>query len=143
MLRDLNASAVLSSENIVASIALIVDVLGAHEGSHAAILVVLLQLLPLGCVVVPQVQWVVRCTALVLFASIEFIFLRLQDLSLLYFVCLHVFKSVDLSLVAFFTKMSPAVLDMRELCLPLLLISNSEVLVEPFLLYVDSNSFTG
>ena len=143
MLRDLNAYTLLTSENIVISICLIVDVLGTHEGPHAAVLIILLQLLPLGRVVVPLVQWVVSCTALVLFARIEFIFLCLQDLGLLYFACLHVFKSVDLSLVTFLAKMSPAVLDMRELCLSLLLISNGEVLVEPFLLYVDTKGFTG
>ena len=112
MLWDLDPAAVLSSEDIVSTIALIVDVLGSHEGANSAILIVLLQAITLCIIVVAMVEHVEGSTTVVLAASIEVLLLDLDDCILLRFRALHVFKSVDLSVEAFFAEVRPSVLHM-------------------------------
>ena len=56
MLWDLDPAAVLSSEDIVSTIALIVDVLGPHEGANSAVLIVLLEAIALRVAIVAMVE---------------------------------------------------------------------------------------
>ena len=51
-----NTLSLFSGEDIVAAIALIVNVLGTHEGPYAAVLVVLLQALSVWRLVVIEVE---------------------------------------------------------------------------------------
>ena len=117
MLWHLNPAPVLPSENIVRTIALIIDVFGAHERPDPAVFVVRLQIRPVGILVVVVVEEVVGRAALVFLASIELVFLDVEHLRLFDFTLLHVFKSADLSVVSFLTEMSPSVLNMLELLL--------------------------
>lgn len=60
-----------AGQNIVATIAFIIDILRAHQSSDAAVLVILSKRLPVLSVVVFEVEEVVSSTAVVLLASIE------------------------------------------------------------------------
>ena len=134
MLWDLDPAAVLSGKDIVSTIALIVDVLGSHEGANSAILIVLLEAITLCIIVVAMVEHVEGSTTVVLAACVEVILLDLDDLCLLCFGALHVFKSVDLSVEALFTKVCPSVLHMLKLLGPNSLVCDSEVLIKSLLL---------
>ena len=130
----LDALPLLTRQDVVASIALVVDVFGSHEGSHAAVFVVLGQLVSIAGLVVVQVQQVVSCAALIFLARVELILFDFKSLSLFDILRLHVFKSVDLSGVALFAQMSPSILHMLELLLAYFLVSHCKILVESFLL---------
>ena len=130
----LNPTSVFASENIVCPIAFIVDIPRSHQGTHAAIFVIRLQVLAIRILVVIVIQQVVRSSPLILLASIELILFDIEHLCLLCFRRLHVFKSVDLSVVPFFAEVSPSVLNVLVLLLTDLLICDGEVLVEALLL---------
>lgn len=117
MLGHLDPAPVLPSENIVRTIALIIDVFGAHERPDPAVLVVRLQVRPVRVLVVVVVEEVVGRATLVFLASVELGFLDVEHLRLFDFTILHVFKSADLSVVSFLTEMSPSVLHMLVLLL--------------------------
>ena len=135
MLWDLDPAAVLSSEDIVSTIALIVDVLGSHEGANSTVLIVLLEAIALIVGIVTMVEQVECSAAVVLAARIEVLLLDLDDCFLLSFGVLHVFKSVDLSVEAFFAEVRPSVLHMLELLGTNSLVCDSEVLIKSLLLY--------
>ena len=71
---------------------------------------------------------------MVLSTSVEVITLHRDDFLLTNVASLHVFKSVDLSSVAFLTKVRPTILNVLELLLANLLVSDSKVLIKTFLL---------
>lgn len=48
----LDSLPILACQDIVASIALVIDVFGSHQGAHSAILIVLLQILTIVRLVV-------------------------------------------------------------------------------------------
>ena len=133
MLGHLDPATVLSSQNIVRTIALIIDVFGAHERPDPTVLVVGLQVVAVGIVIVVVIEQVVGGAALVFLASVELVFLHVEDLRLFDFNLFHVFKSADLSVVSFLTEMSPSVLNMLELLLSNFLICDSKVLVKALL----------
>ena len=56
MLRHLNAAPILASQDIVSSVALIIDILGAHQCTHAAVIIVSLQLVAVRVRIVIVVQ---------------------------------------------------------------------------------------
>ena len=124
----------LARENIILAIAAVVDVLRAHQGTHAAVVVVLLQLRPLVRLVVIQVQQVVRRATLVLLARVEVIALRLQNLLLLHFSSLHVFEALDFPVEPLVAQVGQLVLDVFVLAGADALLRDSEVLIEAFLL---------
>ena len=134
MLWDLDPAAVLSCKDIVRTIALIVDVLGSHEGANSAILIILLEAITLWIIVIVMVEHVEGSATVVLAACVEVILLDLDDLCLLCFGALHVFKSVDLSAEALFSEVCPSVLHMLELLGPDSLVCDSEVLIKSLLL---------
>ena len=125
-----------TGKDVVPAIGLIVDILGAHKSSHTAILIVLLETLTVISLIIVQVEQIVGCTTMVFATSIKLVPLYSNDLVLASFRNFHVFKSLDFTLVALLTKMSPLVLDMLELRLSDFLISDSKVLVETLLLYI-------
>ena len=131
---DLNACTIFTREYIVGPIALLIDVLCAHQGPHTAVFVVLGQLLPIVSRVVVQVQKVVGGATLVFLACIVVGLFSFQLLSLLYFSLLHGFKSFDFSLVPFLTQIGPPVLHMFILLLTHFLVRHCEVLVKSLLL---------
>ena len=134
MLWDLDPAAVLSSEDIVSTIALIVDVLGSHEGANTAVLIVRLKATALSVCIVAMVEQVEGSATVVLAARIEVLLLDLDDCILLRIRALHVFKSVDFSGEAFFAEVRPSVLHMLELLGSYSLICDGEVLIESLLL---------
>ena len=134
MLWDLDPAAVLSSEDIVSTIALIVDVLGSHEGANTAVLIVRLEATALSVGIVAMVEQVEGSATVVLAARIEVLLLDLDDCILLRIRALHVFKSVDFSGEAFFAEVRPSVLHMLELLGSYSLICDGEVLIESLLL---------
>ena len=131
----LNALALLSRQNVVSTVALIVNILGSHEGSNSAIFVILLQSLAILSVVVAQIQQVVGSTTLIFLACIEMILFDLQGSCFFLLLIFHVFKSVDFSLVALLAQVSPPVLNVLILLLANSLVGNSKVFVETLLLY--------
>ena len=141
MLWDLDPAAVLSSEDIVSTIALIVDVLGSHEGANSAVLIVLLEAIALRVAIVAMVEQVEGSATVVLAACIEVLLLDLDDCFLLRFRALHVFKSVDFSVEAFFAEVRPSVLHMLELLGSNSLVCDSEVLIKSLLLYTQEIYF--
>ena len=142
MLRDLDPVAVLASEDVVSTVALIVDVLGSHEGANSAVLVVLLEAIALCVAIVAMVEQVEGSAAVVLAAGVEVLLLDLDDCLLLNLRALHVFKSVDLSGEAFFAEVRPSVLHMLELLGSNSLVCDSEVLIKSLLLYNTINRFS-
>ena len=134
MRRHLDTLALLARENIVAPIALIVDILGSHECPHAAVLVVLLQRLPVLRLVVIQVEQVVRCTALILLSCIELSLFYFKDLGLSLLLRLHVFEATHFALVPLLPQVGPTVLHMLVLLRANLLVSHREVLIKSLLL---------
>lgn len=132
--RHLDALTLLARQNVVPAVALVVDVFGSHQGSYAAVLVVLSQLVAIVGLVVVQVQQVVCCAALVFLACIELCFFDFESLSLFDIHRLHVFKSVDFSGVALFAQMGPSVLHVCELLLAHFLVGHCKILIESFLL---------
>ena len=135
--RHLDADAFLARENIVGAIALVVNVLGAHEGADAAVLVVLRQLLPIVRLVVVEVEQVVGGAPLILLPRIEVVPLHVDHLRLTHLRLLHVFKSVDFALESLLSEVGPLVLDVLEFLLTHALIRNGEVLVKSLLLCSD------
>ena len=134
MVGHLNALAVLTGQDVVGTVALIVDVLSAHQGSHAAICVVLFKVLAICSLVIVEVQQVVCSAALILLSCIEMVLFDLEDFLLASILCLHVSKAVHLTCVSLFAKMCPLVLNVLELVLANALVSHCEVLVKSFLL---------
>ena len=137
--RDLDPAAVLTSQDVVSTVALIVDVLGSHEGANTAVLIILLEAAALIVGIVAMVEQVEGSTTVVLAASVEVILLDLDDLCLLNLGVLHVFKSVDLSGEALFAEVGPPVLHMLELLGSLFLVCDSEVLIKSLLLCTHQN----
>ena len=137
VLWDLDPATVLSSKDIVSTVALIVDVLGSHEGANSAVVIVLLEAITLWVCIVIMVEQVEGSAAVVLAARIEVLFLDLDDCILLRFRAFHVFKSVDLSVEAFFAEVRPSVLHMLELLGSNSLVCDSEVLIKSLLLYTQ------
>ena len=132
----MNALPFLTGKDVVSAIGLIVDILGAHKSSHAAILIVLLETLTVIRLIIVQVEQIVGCTAMVFATGIKMVTLYSNDLMLASLRNFHVFKSLHLALVALFTKMGPLVLHMLELILSDFLISDGKVLVETLLLCI-------
>ena len=132
--RDLDPAAVLTGQDVVSTVALIVDVLGSHEGANTTVLIVLLEAVTLWVRIVAMVEQVEGSTTVVLAASVEVILLDLDDLCLLNLLALHVFKSVDLSGEALFAEVGPPVLHMLEILGSYLLVCDSEVLIKSLLL---------
>ena len=87
----LNALALLSRQNVVSTVALIVNILGSHEGSNSAIFVILLQSLAILSVVVAQIEQVVGSTTLIFLACIEMILFDLQGSRFFLLLIFHVF----------------------------------------------------
>ena len=110
VLRNVDTVSVLAGQNVERAVALVVNVLRAHQSSHSAVSVVLLQLLPIVVLVVVQIEEVVCRASLILLSCIELVSFRLKDLSVLYITSLHVFKPADLTGVPFFAQVSPFVL---------------------------------
>ena len=137
VLWDLDPATVLSSKDIVSTVALIVDVLGSHEGANSAVVIVLLEAITLWVCIVIMVEQVEGSATVVLAARIEVLFLDLDDCLLLRFSAFHVFKSVDLSVEAFFTEVRPSVLHMLELLGSNFLVCDGEVLIKSLLLYTQ------
>ena len=137
VLWDLDPATVLSSKDIVSTVALIVDVLGSHEGANSAVLIIRLETIALSVVIVSMVEQVEGSATVVLAARIEVLFLDLDDCLLLRFRAFHVFKSVDLSVEAFFAEVRPSVLHMLELLGSNSLVCNGEVLIKSLLLYTQ------
>ena len=54
--RHLDTLALLARQNVVAPVAFVVNILCAHERPHAAVLIVLLQFLPIVRLVIVQVE---------------------------------------------------------------------------------------
>ena len=77
----LDALPLLTRQDVEATVALVVDVFGSHQGSHTAVLVVLGQLVAIVSLVVVQIEQVVRCAALVFLACIELILFDFKSLS--------------------------------------------------------------
>ena len=132
--RHLDSIAVSSSQDIVLTVALVVDVFGAHEGSHTAVLVVVLKGVAIVCLVVLLVQQVVSSSTMILLSCIELVFFDRENVLGSNIGLLHVFKSVHLSVITLFTKMSPAVLNVIKLRSTNFLIGNREVFIKPLLL---------
>ena len=141
MLWDLDPAAVLSSKDIVSTVALIVDVLGSHEGANSAVLIIRLEAIALSVVIVSMVEQVEGSATVVLTACIEVLLLDLDDCFLLRFGVLHVFKSVDLSVEALFAEVRPSVLHMLELLGSNSLVCDGEVLIKSLLLYTHEIDF--
>ena len=137
VLWDLDPATVLSSKDIVSTVALIVDVLGSHEGANSAVVIVLLEAITLWVCIVIMVEQVEGSATVVLAARIEVLFLDLDDCCLLRFSAFHVFKSVDLSVEAFFAEVRPSVLHMLELLGSNFLVCDGEVLIKSLLLYTQ------
>ena len=137
VLWDLDPATVLSSKDIVSTVALIVDVLGSHEGANSAVVIVLLEAITLWVCIVIMVEQVEGSATVVLAARIEVLFLDLNDCFLLRFRAFHVFKSVDLSVEAFIAEVRPSVLHMLELLGSNSLVCNGEVLIKSLLLYTQ------
>lgn len=97
VLGDLDALSSLASENVVAAITLVGDVLRAHHCSHLAVVVVVGQLLPILRLIVVQIQQVVRCAALILLSCIELVSFHGDDFGSTLVTLLHVFKPSDLA----------------------------------------------
>ena len=134
MLRNLNSVSILTRENIVRPIALIIDVLGAHKCANTAVVIVSLQVGAILVLIVVVVEQVVGGASLVFLTRVELVLLDLQHLGLLGFICLHVFKSTNLSGVSLFSKMGPSILDVLEVLLTNFLVCDGKVFVKSFLL---------
>lgn len=131
----LNALALLSRQNVVSTVALIVNVLGSHESTNSAIFIILLQCLAILSLVVAQIKQVVGRTTLIFLACIEMVLFDFQGGSFFLLLIFHVFKSVDFSLVALLAQMGPPVLNVLILLRTNSLVGNSKIFVETFLLY--------
>ena len=75
--RDLDSIAIGACEYIVGSVALVIDVLGAHQSPYSAILIVLGQLVAIISLIILLVQQVISGTSMVLLSGIELILLDL------------------------------------------------------------------
>ena len=75
--RDLNPVAIGACKYIVGSVALVVDVLGAHQSPYSAILVVLGQMVAIRSLIILLVQQVVSGTSMVFLSGIELFLLDL------------------------------------------------------------------
>ena len=73
MLGNVDAGSVLAGQNVVRAVALVINVLRAHQSSHSAVSVVLLQLLPIVVLVVVQIEEVVSRASLILLSCIELV----------------------------------------------------------------------
>jgi len=142
MLGDLDALSGLSRKNVVAAIALVVNVLCTHHRPHFAVVVILGKLLPVRRVVVVQIKQVVSCSALVLFSCIELVSLHGDDFVSTLVILLHVFKPADLTNESLLTQMGPFVLHLIILLLAHFLVSHGEILVKSLLLCVPEKSFS-
>lgn len=134
MLRHLNPASVLASQDIVRPIALIIDVLGAHERSHPTVFVVSLQIGTIRIAIIVVIEQVVGRATLIFLASVELVLLYVENLRLFDFTLLHVFKSADFSVESFLSEMRPSILHVLELLLSNFLICNCKVFIKAFLL---------
>jgi hypothetical protein len=134
MLRYLYSASIFTGENIVGPIALVIDISCAHQGTHAAIIIIRLQVVSVVVLIVVVVQKVVRSSPLIFLACIKLVPLNVYDLSRLNFTSFHVFKSVNLPGEPLFTQVRPSVLNMCMLLLTNLLIGHGEILIEALLL---------
>ena len=134
MLRNLNSASVLTGENIVRPIALIIDVLGTHKCANTAVVIISLQVGAILVLIVAVVEQIVGGAALVFLSCIELVLLDFEHLCLLNIVCLHVFKSADFSCVPLFSQVSPSILHMLELLMTNFLVCDGEIFIEALLL---------
>lgn len=131
----LDTLALLARQNVVRTIALVVDVFCAHQRTHPTVFIVLRQLVAPSSMIVVQIEQVVGRTALILLTRIELCLFHVEDLSVANISVLHVLESADFSLVALFSQVGPSVLHVFELLLAHALVRHREVLIETLLLY--------
>ena len=134
VLRNLNTVPLLTGQDVVGAISLVVDVFGSHEGSYAAVFVILRQALSVLRSVVVEIEQVVGGSTLVLLSSVEVVSFHFDHLLALHIHLFHAFKSVDFSVVSLFAQVGPLVLDVLELLGAHFLVCHREVLVESLLL---------
>ena len=131
----LNTLTLLTRQNVVRAIALVVDVFCTHQRTNPTVFVVLRQLVAPRSFIVVEIEQVVGCTSLILLACIELSLFHFEDLCVANISVLHILKSADFSLVALFSQVGPSVLHVFVFLLAYALVRHSEVLIETLLLY--------
>ena len=134
MLWHLDSLSLLACENIVATIAFVVNILCSHKGPYAAVFVVLPQALSVLRLVVIEVEQVVCSASVIFLTRIEVVLFHFKHFCGTNVASLHVFKSLHFPLVALFAEVGPSVLNVFKLLLAHFLVSDSEVLVKSLLL---------
>ena len=130
MVGRLHVLGVRTSQNIEASIAFNLKVLGAHHSSGHGIFVDLFKLLSSGVVLVLLVNQVKGGSRLILFAGVISLNFCLQSFFLILVVGRQLLKPLHLTVKSFLAQIGKFVLLLIELLCTDSLVSNSEVLVE-------------
>jgi hypothetical protein len=131
---NLDIVARLAGEDVVLALGTVLQVLGADQGAHVAVLVQLSKFVSICSFVVAQVHKVVGRTSFVFFASVEMLGFDLQGVLDVCVNTFHLFEPCNLLLQSIFAHLCVPNLSLFCFLLSNLLICDCKVLIKALLL---------
>jgi len=138
MLWDLYGISLFACKYIVATVVLIVEILGSDHCSHLRISVKNTQFLSFGVLVVVKIHYVVSRTTLVFLASLVLLNSSCDSIDILDFYVLHIVPPLLLFLETFLSQISPTVQLLVVFAFSYSLVCYCEVFIKTLSLYLTT-----